>query len=231
MGNSKFIPASDSEKGIWLNNYTIKLAIYATLLGFTPAEIAALQKDNTFFQYLISTIEVFRQYLLNLIGYKNMAKHALINQHIGALPTVPSLGTPPTAAAEGIFDRVSKMAIRIKAHPNYTDNIGADLGIISPVTTVDIATMKPDITVRLDVGKPHLKWVKGYSDSLDMYVDRNDGAGFVLLGRFTKNECIDIVTLGAGKVYDEWKYKGIYVISDTQVGLYSNVVSIDVKKS
>ena len=230
MGNSKFIPASDSEKGIWLNNFTIKLAIYATLLGFTPAEITALQKDNAFFQYLISTIEVFSQYLLNLIGYKNMAKHALINQHIGALPTVPSMGTAPAAVSEGIFDRVSKMATRIKANPNYTENIGADLGILAPATTVDVTTMKPDLSVKLNVGRPHLKWVKGYSDAIDIYVDRNDGVGFVLLGRYTKNESIDVIPLAAGKVYDEWKYKGIYVISDLPVGLYSNVVSIDVKK-
>lgn len=130
---------------------------------------------------------------------------------MGAIPALPTLPTAPPTVPEGVFDRVSKLVTRIKASLNYTDNIGSDLGILSSTTTIDVTTMKPDLSVRLDV-------------------DRNDGTGFVLLGRYTKNGCIDVVSLAAGKVYEEWKYKGIYVISDTQVGLYSNVVSIDVKK-
>ncbi|MES2515379.1 MAG: hypothetical protein V4580_14595 [Bacteroidota bacterium] len=227
---TRFIPASDAEKGIWLNNFTAKLAVYAVLLGFTPAEITALQKDNAFYQYLIGIIEQLKQSLLTFIGYKNMAKHAKAQQHIGALPTLPSMGTPPAVVVEGIFDRASKLAARAKVSPNYNDNIGTDLGIIAPSASIDAATMQPEIKVNLEVGKPHLKWKKGQSDSLDLHVDRDDGQGFVLVGRFTRNEYLDITPLASGKVFDEWKYKGIYVIADTPVGLFSNVISVDVKK-
>lgn len=230
MATAKFIPTGDSEKVVWLNNFTTKLSTNATLLGFTAAEITALQKDNAFYSYLVSTIELFRQNLLNFIGYKNMAKYAKKDQHIGALPTLPAMGTPPPAVTEGIFDRVSKMAARAKLSLNYTDAIGADLGIISPTSTVDIAALQPELKIKIDVGKPHVRWIKGYSDSLDLYADRDDGQGFVLIGRFTRNEYLDITPLAPGKVFDEWKYKGIYVIADTPVGLYSNVISVDVKK-
>lgn len=230
MSNSKFIPLGDSEKVVWLNNFTTKMGTNATLLGFTPAEITALQKDNAFFQYLVSTIELFRQNLLNFIGYKNMAKYAKKDQHNGALPAVPSMGTPPPAVTEGIFERASKMAGRAKLSLNYTEAIGADLGIISPSSTVDVATLQPELKIKIDVGKPHVRWIKGYSDALDLYADRDDGQGFILIGRFTRNEYLDITPLATGKVFDEWKYKGIYVIADTQVGLYSNVISVDVKR-
>jgi hypothetical protein len=75
-----------------------------------------------------------------------------------------------------------------------------------------------------------VRWVKGYSDALDLYVDRDDTLGFVLVGRFTRNEYLDITPLATGKVFDEWKYKGIFVIADTQVGLFSNIISVDVKR-
>jgi hypothetical protein len=227
---TRFIPSSDADKGVWLNNFTAKFAVYAVLLGFTPAEVTALQKDNAFFQYLIGIIEQLRQNLLTFIGYKNMAKHAAKDQHIGALPSLPSLGTPPAIVIEGIFDRASKLAARAKVSPNYNDNIGTDLGIISPSENIDVATMQPVFKVKLEVGKPHLKWVKGYSDALDLYTDRNDGQGFIFVGRLTKNEYLDITPLASNKVYDEWKYKAIYIIADVQVGLYSNVISVDVKK-
>jgi hypothetical protein len=228
--NGRFIPSSDADKVVWLNNFTTKMSLYATQLGVTTAEVTALQKDNAYFSYIISVMEVYRQNLLNMAGYKNMLKKAVGQQHIGAMPVLPTLATSPPAVPEGIFDRVAKLVSRIKASLNYTDNIGSDLGVIAPVETVDIATMQPDIKINLEVGKPHLKWKKGYSDALDLYVDRNDGAGFVLIGRLTRNEYLDIVSLPSSKVFDEWQYKGIYVIADTPVGLFSKVTSVDVKR-
>ena len=64
----------------------------------------------------------------------------------------------------------------------------------------------------------------------ERYALHNDGAGFVLLGRLLRNEYIDITNLAANKVLDEWHYKAIYVIADQQVGQYSTVVDIMVKK-
>lgn len=230
MSTSKFIPTSDPDKVVWLNNFTTKLSTNATLLGFTTAEITALQKDNAYFAYLITTIELLRQNLLNFVGYKNLTKYAKKDQHNGALPTLPSLGTTPPAVTEGIFERAAKLAGRAKLSLNYTDPIGADLGIISPSSTVDVSLLQPELKIKIDVGKPHVRWIKGYSDALDLYVNRDDGLGYVLVGRFTRNEYLDVTALAPTKVFDEWNYKGIYVIADTPIGLYSNIVSVDVKK-
>ncbi len=230
MGNSKFIPLGDSNKVVWLNNFTTKMSLYAAQLGVTPAELTALQKDSAYFSYLVSMMEVYRQNLLNLAGYKNMLKHAVGQQHIGSLPILPTLPTAPPAVPEGVFDRVSKLVARIKASLSYTDNIGSDLGVIAPSETIDVATMQPEIKIVLEVGKPHLKWKKGYSDAIDLFGDRNDGQGFVFIGRLVRNEYMDITPLATNRVFDEWSYKGIYVIADVQVGLYSKVTSVDVKK-
>jgi hypothetical protein len=227
---NRYIPSSDADKGIWLNNFTTKMSLYAAQLGVTPAELTALQKDNTAFQYIINTMESYRQYVLNLAGYKNMMKHASSSQHIGNLPVMPTLPAAPPMVTEGIFDRVSKMVTRIKASLNYSDNIGSDLGVIAPSSTVDISTLQPFINIKIDVGKPHLKWVKGVADAIDLYADRNDGNGFVYVGRLSRNEYLDITPMAANKVYNEWKYKAIFVISDAQVGLYSMIQSIDIKK-
>lgn len=230
MSNSRFIPTGDSDKVVWLNNFTTKMSLYASALGVTTAELTALQKDNAYFSYIISMMEVYRQNLLNLSKYKNMLKKAVGQQHIGALPALPTLATAPAAVSEGVFDRVSKLAIRIKASLNYTDAIGSDLGVISPAESIDVAALQPDIKVVLEVGKPHLKWKKGLSDAVDLYVDHNDGQGFTLIGRLVRNEYLDLTPVAADKVFEERKYKAVYVIADTQVGLYSKVTSVDVKK-
>lgn len=230
MSNSRFIPVADNDKVVWLNNFTTKMSLYATPLGVTSAELSSLQKDNAYFSYIISMMEVYRQNLLNLAAYKNMLKKAVNMQHIGALPTLPTLPTAPPSVPEGVFDRVSKLILRIKGSLSYTDAIGNDLGIVTPSETIDVTTLQPDLKIVLDVGKPHLKWKKGITDALDLFCDHNDGLGFTLIGRLTRNEYIDITPLGAGKVIDEWSYKAVYVIADTQVGLYSKVTSVSVKK-
>lgn len=230
MATLKFIPTGDSDKVVWLNNFTTKMSLYSTTLGVTTAELTALQKDNAYFSYVISMMEVYRQNLLNLSSYKNMLKHAVGQQHIGNLPVLPTLATAPASVPEGIFDRVSKLVARLKASLNYTDAIGSDLGVIAPSSTVDITTLQPDIKVVLEVGKPHLKWKKGITDAVDLYADHNDGQGFMLIGRLVRNEYLDITPIGTDKLLDEWKYKAVYVIADVQVGIYSKVTVVDVKR-
>jgi hypothetical protein len=231
MGNSKFIPSGDSDKVVWLNNFTTKMGLYSTQLGLTAAELSSLQKDNAYFTYLISMMEMYRQNLLNLSTYKNMLKHAVGQQHIGALPALPNMGTAPPSVPEGVFDRVSKLVTRVKASLNYTDGIGNDLGIIAPTQTIDLTTLQPVLKLNIDGDRPHIKCSKGYADAIDLYVDRKDGAGFVLIGRLTKTDYIDVVDLPANTVLAEWDYKARYVIANNVVGVMSAIASIVVKKS
>lgn len=230
MAHAKYIPTSDSQKAVWLNNFTIKLNIYASTLNISSSELTSLQNDTIVFKYIVNLMEQYYQTYLNLAGYKNMLKFAEGQQHLGAIPTLPTLSNAPPIVPEGIFDRVSKLAKRIKASTNYTDNMGVDLGIIASTETFDVSTMQPDIKIKLDVGKPHLKWVKGFAEAIDLYSDKNDGQGFVYIGRLLRNDYLDKSEFAPNKIYDEWHYKGIYVIADKQVGLYSKVSSVDVKK-
>jgi hypothetical protein len=226
-----FIPNGDADKGIWLSNFNSKLPTYATLVGVTAAEVTAVQKDTAMFQYILSMLEAHKQTVNNITSYKNLLKHAVGQQHLGALPNVPTLGTAPATVPEGVFDRVSKLVKRIKASANYTEAMGNDLGIIAPTQTIDIASMQPDLKVSLDADRPHIKCSKGYADAIDLYVDRKDGAGFVLIGRLLKLDYIDVVGLPANTVLAEWDYKARYVIGNDVVGLMSSVVSVVVKKS
>lgn len=230
MAEAKYLPSTDADKAIWLNNFTIKVSMYASTLSVSATELSNLQKDNAAYQYVIDLLNQYRHAVSNLTGYKNMMKHATNNQHLGAIPTLPILPTPPPAVPEGIFDRATKLASRMKASLNYTTAIGADLGITSSTSDVDTYSMQPTLYISLNVGRPLIKWTKGQADATDLYVDRNEGLGFVMIGRFTRSEYLDTATLPADKRYEEWHYKAIFVIADKLVGLYSKVTSVDVKR-
>ena len=228
--NNSYLPNADNDKSLWFTNFKTKIATHAVTLGVSPAEVTTTQKDADAYLYIINMLEANKQYVNNITAYKNLLRHAVAQQHLGVIPVAPVLAAPPPAVTEGVFDRVSKLVKRIKAHVNYTDAIGQDLGIIAPTQTIDVATMQPDLKVVLDAGRPHIKCTKGYADAIDLYVDRKDGAGFVSIGRLLKLDYIDVVGLPANTALIEWSYKAMYVIGNDNVGLMSPVVSIVVKK-
>jgi len=138
---------------------------------------------------------------------------------------MPVLPTAPAPVPSGILNRVRSLVQRIKTAPGYTDAIGQDLNIIAPVNTVDISTLMPVLKAKADVGRPHLKWKKGIAEALDLYCDHNDGNGFVFVGRFLRPEYLDLTQPSGGKISDSFKYKGVYVIADQQVGQMSQVLT------
>ena len=225
-----YMPNGDNDRGIWTNNFKTKIGTHATTLGITAAEVTNIQKDADMYLYIINMLEAYKQTVNNITSYKNLLKHAVGQQHLGAIPSAPVLTTAPAMVTEGVFDRISKLVKRIKAHVNYTDAIGNDLGIIAPTQTIDVNSMQPDLKVILDAGRPHIKCSKGYADAIDLYVDRKDGTGFTLIGRLLKLDYIDVVGLPANTVLAEWSYKAMYVIGNDNVGLMSPLVSVVVKK-
>lgn len=227
---SNYLPSTDAEKVVWVNNFASKIGGYATTLGITTAEVTSVTSDKNYFQFLVNMLDSYKQTVNNITSYKNLLKHASGGQHLGAIPTPPALGTAPTAVPEGVFDRISKLVQRIKASANYTESIGNDLGIIAPVNSIDVNTMQPDLKLKLDAGRPHIKCAKGVADAIDLFVDRNDGTGFKLLGRLLKTEYIDTANLPTGVALAEWRYKAMFVIGNDNVGIMSNIESIVVKQ-
>ena len=60
-----YIPSSDSDRSVWLNNFTTKINTYATLVGITPAEVTGIQKDTAMYTYIVNMLEVYKQTLNN----------------------------------------------------------------------------------------------------------------------------------------------------------------------
>lgn len=230
MKTINYLPGSDSDRVLWLNQFAVKLATYQTTLSISTAELQSVQKDASMFGYIMGLQDLAKQTMQNITAYKNLIKKNVANQTNNALPQMPATPTAPAAVNPGILDRISNLVQRIKHHTNYTDAIGQDLNIIAPVSIVNINTLEPDIKIQLEGGRPVLKWKKGETDALDLYVDRGDGVGFIKIERIMQPVFVDTSPLTGTTVLAEWKYKGIYIIADTQVGLMSPVVSVVVKK-
>ena len=154
-----------------------------------------MQADSAFFTYVMAAQQAFANAAQQWTSYKNKARNGT-GTSMGPMPVSPTLGTPPAAVAPGIFTRVAKLIVRIKAHPGYTESIGQAL----------------------------VKWPKGAADALEIWVDRGTGT-FVSLAIDTVPDYLDTYPLPAPGQTALWRYKAIYRIGDEQVGQWSDVVS------
>ncbi|MES2515466.1 MAG: hypothetical protein V4580_15030 [Bacteroidota bacterium] len=225
-----YIPNSDNDRIMWLNNFTVKLPAYASLLGIPNSEVTSVQKDNDMYEYLGNMAEAYKRTLHTITAYRNLLRNAVHQQHLGPVPVPPVLSAPPPLVPEGIFNRMSKLIQRIKASANYTDNIGEDLGIVKAAKKTDRSVLQPKLKIMLNAGMPYITCARNSADAMDLYVDRKDGNGFVTLGRLLKFKYTDKTPLPIGQLLADWHYKAMYVIGNDNAGLMSHVVSIVVKK-
>jgi hypothetical protein len=225
-----YLPESDAGRMIWFNNFAVKIGTYASAFQLSPAEISSVQDDARYFEYVVQATEQCRKHVQNLTAYKRLLRKVEGQQQTSAFPAQPVLPSPPTPVREGIFDRLSRLVKRIKASVAYTDSIGHDLGIIASATVIQKDALQPVLSLWLDAGRPHLKSSKGIAHGIDLYIDRDDGKGFVLTQRLIRMEFIDTVPLPAESNLAEWKYKAIFVMHDQQVGRMSSVVSVVVRR-
>ena len=228
MIRHRYIPVTDEKKTGWLKVFTMNLEQIAGRFDISVAEIDQLKADTEMFEYAVTVAHIFRTESQG----RNAFKKLLVREksHAGRevnVPDLPSLLPPPsTVARTGIFQRVAKMAKRIKAHPNYTDSIGERLGIIGSQMVVDYDKLKPSIKLIKSGWNVIIKWKKGVADAIDIYVDRNNDNNWQLLTRDTIPHYVDKQPRHDGKDPVLWRYKAIYVVNDEQVGEFSPVQSV-----
>lgn len=227
MANS-FMPVSDADRVLWMQGFNAALTQYATTLGLTAAELQNVQRDIAYYIYTVQVSNDARQYLQALRQYMLSMRSNTVQATVVPMPTLPVVASPPPAVPPGIIGRINTLVLRIRRAAGYTAAIGQALNIIPPVAVFNPADAIPEFTIRLDGGHPFLKWKKGVFDGMVVYVDRDDGNGFVQLVHTVKTGYLDVTALPANAFSVNWSYKIHGFIGDDEVGQFSEVITITV---
>ena len=230
MAKNYFIPNSDQGKADFLDNLANKIGGYAVALGLAPADVTSVTDDAAMFNYVMDMQEAYKTFKQDMSKHKNMLRDGPVGTPLGALPVAPTLPAAPTLVNEGVFIRIRKLTARIKAAPAYNQAIGEDLGLVGDEQVIDIPNLKPVLKSRLDAGRPLILWTKGPADSIDIYVDRKDGSGFVYLANDSQPDYLDTFPVPAGMTSAIWGYKAVYRIGDEQVGQFSAPTQVTVTR-
>ena len=229
MVSSYYVPTNDQGKAVFLDNLALKIDGYSALLGLTPADVDLVQAGAAMFRYILDMQEAYKTFKQDLTNYKNMFRDGGPGP-LGPVPVSPVMPAPPPLVGKNLFNETRKLVLRIKAAPGYNKAIGEDLGIVGDEQESDALSLKPLLKSRLDAGRPLIIWTKGSTEGIDIYVDRQDGAGFVFLATDTKPDYLDTVDHPEGVESAVFEYKAIYRIDDEQVGQFSDPIRVTVTK-
>lgn len=145
----RWFPYGLAARAAWFLNFFNKFSQVATSLGFTAADVTAVENDNQVMQFLSDTVVQLEAYEEAVKQYRIVITEQPIGKNTPEFPANPSF-TLPIEVPTGIFERLNDLVDRIRVAPGYTDEIGALLGILpsspdkpAPETLKPVATIVP----------------------------------------------------------------------------------------
>lgn len=220
------LPAADADLVVWFNNFQLKFATYALSVGFVAADVTAVQTDYQMLAYTVNLADVFKAESKERVQYKDTFRDGPLGIATPATPTTPTIAPPGTIPPPGIVPRVRATIQRIKAHPNYTQAMGQDMGIVAPTST-PTGTPKPTATAEAQPGSQVLlKWKKGGFDGVIIESQRGTETGWTQIGVDTSSPYLDSrppLVVGQPEVR---KYRLRYFKNDANVGDYSDIITV-----
>ena len=194
MAKSTFIPQSDHDFLIWMEHFIANLT---PDLG-SATDLAALK----------AAFEVFSSKITQSTAAAASAKQATAEKN---------------DSRDNSESLIRAMAKQIKARNDYTDGLGAQLGIVGPEHLFDLTTAHPDLTgIDQTSGRVIIYFTKANSDGVNIYSQRENDTDWVLLIRATTSPYIDnrpLLQIGKPELR---RYTAVYMLKDQEIGQFSD---------
>jgi len=194
MAKSTFIPQSDHDFLIWMEHFIANLTPDLS----TAADLAALK----------AAFEVFSSKITQSTAAAASAKQATAEKN---------------DSRDNSESLIRAMAKQIKARNDYTQGLGAQLGIVGPEHLFDLTTAHPDLTgIDQTSGRVIIYFTKANSDGVNIYSQRENDTDWVLLIRATTSPYSDnrpLLQIGKPEMR---RYTAVYMLKDQEIGQFSD---------
>lgn len=196
-----YLPHGDAEFLIWLNNFRSKLAMYANDFNIAPENVGTIEMKINDLTTSVQDVATQKEMMAKSVTYKNSVR-------------------------KQVESEVRKEATRIKAHRNYTEAIGQELGIIGSKSSFDPATFKPKPKADVSGGMVRIKFQKKGINGVNVYRRRKGEVEWQFRARDNNSPYEERIQLENPAVPEHWEYRLIGVIKDVEIGQPSDVVEV-----
>jgi hypothetical protein len=200
---SDYMPRRDGDLDKWEDNFKKKLAIHGATVGLLPAEITG--SDDVIVAHKASFVDV--------VTIKETARSKVAAN---------------SANKYAMRDYIRPLVQRIKNHPHYTDEIGKDLGIIGPVSTVDYSKVKPTLKVTKGASGITIDFNKSEFDGVKIFSRRGSETEFSFIANDTNPPYHDTRTNLNSADAELREYYAVYILNDDPIGQESEIYKITV---
>ena len=231
MAATPYLPTTQTGKLAWLQNFDLKLGDYDTKLTILPATITSVHADTLALGHGLALGDAAQPFDFRCTTYKVTLMNGVSTGAVLDVPVFTAPLAPPAAVQPGIFRRIGALVKTIKAHPNYTSDIGDDLEINGAEPSSDSA-MAAEVKTILKPRKVglyiNIKYLKKTLSAAKLDCKRGSETEFSYLDTAIEANYVDRRPNLVPGQPETRQYRGWCVIKGEIVGVVSDVVSITV---
>lgn len=224
-----YLPKSIGDLVVWYANFAAKIGGYAATFNLAAAEVTQVQADHATIQFVVNGQQIRQTDAQEWTRYRDLMLFAPLGAPTPPTPTPGNVGSLPEGAQASIIPRLRRLVERIKAHPNYTEAIGEDLGIVPPKAQPGVA--KPDLKARAETAfRVRITFAMRRHPMIEIQSRRGNETEFTTLAYDTASPYIDDRPPLNPEQSELREYRARYINKDNQpVGEWSDVVSVAAK--
>ena len=222
-----FVKDNDLEFTAQLEQLSDNLPTFLAVLGLAAADQTLADDMANTMSYIVLRNNVVPGFAQSWTKLRDQVRSGIGGTVLQPFPAPPDVSAPPATILINIENQYRGLCSRIKSAAAYTAGIGEALGIEAPRETPDYSTYKPVFTTEITAGQVLIKWRKLQSQGINIYKKIDSGAWYKLDFDGTPNY-LDTSALPPAGTNQTWGYKLRYLKSDVEIGVFSDVVSINV---
>ncbi len=220
-----WFPTSIGGRADFYSNFAVQFALIALGLGFTAADVTAVQADNNLMQFLRNAALQMDAVIAAARQFRKVITEGVVG---APTPNWPAqfAGSPADPPPDtGVFQRLDELVKQIRSSKNYTPETGALLGII-PAKSDPIAPdeLKPELSVMAlpgNIVQVHFK--RGTTNGVDLQIQLDNDVVWNNQGRFVQSPAEISVPENPQNLPRAVQVRGRYFQGNTAVGQFSDV--------
>ncbi|MEP7077333.1 MAG: hypothetical protein ABI878_16125, partial [Acidobacteriota bacterium] len=190
------------ERASWFGNFAKQFALIASGLGFTQADIDAVNADNAMLQFLSARLLQTENYVAAVKAFQRTitsGRNGTLTPNFPLAPDAPM----PAAVPTGIFERLERLVRRIRVATGFGPQIGAALGItpriVERLSSFDTQPL-PKVSVSANAYTFIVRVTRGLFDGFVVEIKRSSSSSWETPGSFVVSPAeVTIVPLKRGE--------------------------------
>lgn len=221
-----YMPDSEDELKTWYTDFEAAAQTHGTTVGWTAGEKTQVTANLNTILHAVNGQSLIRTDAQEWTNYKNILLYAPIGTAVPGLPADAAKGSLPLGAIAGIIAWTRQIVQRTKAHPAYTDAIGADFGILPPGPGA--AGAQPTLEGSALTGfQVSIDFELLRRKSIEIHSKRGAEPDFTLLAVDTGPPYIDNRAPLVASTPEQRLYRGRFRDNDDQpIGTWSDIITV-----